>query len=253
MQFAVDPDLLVGFCFALVRTTAFVVICPPFNIPAIPVRIRAGIAVAISLSIAGHVDPGAIDLDTAAFVGALLTQAVAGLALGFIVMMMFSAIQSAGDLIDLQVGFSLGGVIDPLSGHTAAPIARLYQMLGLAILFAINGHVLVVRGFLRSIEAVPMGNIDLGQLAEQLAKLLTVLLSASIQIALPILAALFCTEVALGLLGKAAPQMNILVIGFAVKTLVAFALLATTLVLLPGSTQSLLERAVRTAGHIFTG
>ena len=253
MQFTVDPGLLVGFCLALVRTTAFVLVCPPFNVPAIPVRIRAGIAVAISLAIAGQVDPGAVSLDTAGFVGALFTQAVAGLALGIFVMILFSAIQSAGDLIDLQVGFSLGSVIDPLSGNNAAPIARLYQMLGLAILFAINGHVLVVQGFIRSVEAVPMGAIDLGHLAEELAKLLTVLLAASIEIALPILAALFCTEVALGLLGKAAPQMNILVIGFAVKALVAFALLATTIVLLPESTQSLIERAVRSAGHVFGG
>jgi len=253
MDVAVRPEALVGFCLALVRTTAWIVICPPFNMPAIPVRIRIGMAVAISFVVAGHVSPETVALDTASFLGALLTQALAGLAFGFFVFVLFNAVQMAGELIDLQVGFSLGGVIDPLSGNTAAPIGRLHQLLGLAILFAINGHVLVVRGFLRSVDAVPVGRLDLGQLAEELTKLLGVLLVASLEIALPILATLFCVEVALGLLGKAAPQLNILVLGFAVKAAIAFALLGTTLVLLPGSTQSLLERAVRSAGRVFTG
>ncbi|MGD9705391.1 MAG: flagellar biosynthetic protein FliR [Acidimicrobiia bacterium] len=253
MELAIDPAVLVGFCLALVRTTAFVVICPPFNMPAIPVKVRTGIAVAISIAITGRVTPGTVGLDTASFVSALFAQAIAGLALGIFVMVLFSAIQSAGELIDLQVGFSLGSVLDPLSGNTAAPIGRLHQILGLAIVFAVNGHILVVRGFLRSIDAVPVGGIDLGRLAEELSSLLTVLLAASIEIALPILTALFCIEVALGLLGKAAPQMNILVLGFAVKAMAAFALLATTIVLLPESTQSLLERAMRSAGRVFTG
>jgi flagellar biosynthesis protein FliR len=250
---AIDPETLIGFCLALVRTTAFVLICPPFNIPAIPVRVRTGIAVAISLAITGRVAPGTVALDTPAFVGALLSQALAGVALGVFVMILFSAIQSAGELIDLQVGFSLGGVIDPMSGNMAAPIGRLHQMLGVAILFAVNGHLLVVRGFIRSIDAVPLGGVDLERMAAELTKLPTILLTASLEIALPILAALFCIEVALGLLGKAAPQMNILVLGFAVKTMVAFALLATTMVLLPDSAQSLIERAVRSAGRVFTG
>ena len=65
------------------------------------------------------------------------------------------------------------------------------------------------------------------------------------------LTALFCTEVALGFLGKAAPQLNILVIGFAVKSLVAFTLLATTLLLLPEAIESLLGRGLRTALGVF--
>ena len=67
------------------------------------------------------------------------------------------------------------------------------------------------------------------------------------------LAALFATEVVLGLLGKAAPQLNVLVLGFALKSLVAFALLGTTLVLLPETTSSLLGKAVRAGLQVFEG
>jgi flagellar biosynthesis protein FliR len=251
VQFLVEPSVLVGFCLMLVRAGAWVSICPPFNMPAIPVRVRAGFAVALSVVLAGRVGAEVQSVSTPSLVGAMFTQLLAGFALGFFVFVIFSVVQSAGELIDLQVGFSLGGIIDPLSGNNSTPIGRLHQLLGLAILFAINGHIIVTRAFVRSVEVAPLGQIDGASLAEALTRLFAVLLAASIEIALPVLTALFCTEVALGFLGKAAPQLNILVIGFAVKSLIAFALLGATLVLLPEAVESLLARGLRAAFSVF--
>jgi len=251
MQFDVQPSSLVGFCLVLARASAWVTISPPFNTPSIPVRVRVGFAVALAFLLARSVGPSVEDISTPALVGALLTQVLAGLVLGFFVYVAFAAVQAAGDLIDLQVGFSLGGVIDPLSGNNSAPIGRLQQLLGLAILFSIDGHLAIVAAFIRSVEVAPLGTLDAAVVAEGLAQLVVVLLAAAIEIALPILTALFLTEVALGLLGKAAPQLNILVIGFAAKAMIAFALLGATLVLLPGSVDSLLGRALRGAAEAF--
>lgn len=251
MEIDLPAETLVGFCVALVRTTAWVSVCPPFNSPAVPLRVRVGLATAIAFVVAGRLGAGVTSLAVGPFVVALLVQALAGLALGFAVLLLFSAIQAAGELIDLQVGFSLGAVLDPLSGATASPIGRLHQLMALVILFAINGHVLVVAGYLRSIESVPDGRLDLAVLGHELTGLLGAFFVAALEIGLPVLAALFCTEVALGLLGKAAPQLNILVLGFAAKTFVAFLLLGMTLVLLPESTGSLIGRAVRSVGRAF--
>ena len=90
-------------------------------------------------------------------------------------------------------------------------------------------------------------------LGDQFGRLLTMFMVATVEIGLPVLAALFCTEVALGLLGKVAPQLNILVIGFAAKTVVALMLLGLTLTLLPETTESLLGRAIRVAGRAYGG
>src|SRR5690606_28847872 len=140
---------------ALVRTTAWITVCPPFNAPAIPMRIRVGLATAIAFVIAddlrrtGGATGGIDGLAAGGFIIALLIQALAGLALGFAVYLLFAAIQAAGDLIDLQVGFSMGAVLDPLSGAQASPIARLHQMLALVLLLALNGHVMIVSAYLR--------------------------------------------------------------------------------------------------------
>lgn len=254
MEVAVPVSALVGFCAALVRTTAWVIVCPPFNAPSVPMRIRVGLATAIAFVTAddiGRAGAGLAGIGTGEFLIALLVQALAGLALGFAVYMLFSAIQAAGDLIDLQVGFSMAAVLDPLSGAMSSPIGRLHQMLALVLLFTFDGHVMVVSGFLRSVEAVPDGRIDLGVLGEELTGLLAAFAIAAVEIAFPVLAALFCAEVALGLLGKAAPQLNIFVLGFAAKTMVAIMLVGVTLVLLPETTESVLGRAVASVARAF--
>jgi flagellar biosynthetic protein FliR len=244
---------LVGFSLALVRTTAWIVICPPFNSPSVPKRVRVALATAIAFAITHTIAPVAPEMQIVPFVMALLTQALGGLALGFTVLVLFSAIQGAGELLDLQIGYSLGAVLDPISGTSAAPISRFHQLMAIILVFAINGHVLVVRGFTRSVEAVPSGMIDLGAFAEQITKVVATYLAASVEIALPVLAGLFLAEVALGLVGKAAPGLNVLVIGFAVKSFVAFGLLGLTLVLLPETAESLITQAVRAAGRAFGG
>jgi flagellar biosynthesis protein FliR len=253
MRLLIDPATLVGFCLVLARAGAWVAICPPFNSPAIPSRVKAGFAVAISLVLGNQVGQQVESIATPVLVSMLFTQILAGFALGLFVYVIFSAIQSAGELIDLQVGFSLGGVIDPLSGNNSTPIGRLHQMLAVAILFAINGHVMIVRAFIRSVEVAPMGNMDMSRLTETLARLVATLLAAAIEIALPVLTALFCTELALGFLGKAAPQLNILVIGFAVKSMLTFALLGATIVMLPETVDSLIGRGLRLALGVFSG
>ncbi len=257
MQLFVDPRLLVGFSLALTRAAAWVTFCPPFNGPAMPVRVRIGMAVALAFVLAGpmgaQVDTELAAIGGAEFVGMLFTQVLAGVVLGYFVAALFTVVQTAGELIDLQVGFSMGAVIDPISGNNSSPIGRFYQLMATAVLFAINGHVLVVGAFVRSVEVAPLGRIDIEGAIETFARLLGILLVAALEIALPVLAALFCAELALGFLGKAAPQLNILVIGFAAKAFITFGLLGATLLLLPETVDSLLGSAIRSAFGVFGG
>lgn len=254
MDLTIPAPQLMGFALALIRTTAWITICPPFNSPAIPKRIRVGLATAISLLLANRVSESVdVSASTGEFLLLAFAQVIAGLSLGFIVFMLFGVIQAAGELIDLQVGFALGAVLDPLSGTSAAPIGRFHQLLAVTILFAIDGHTLVVRGYMRSVDAVPLGGIELGQLVQEMVGLFTEFTIAAVEIGLPVLAALFVAEISLGLLGKAAPQMNILVIGFAAKTFIAFGLLSVTVVALPNSVESMLVRSFRSISNVFGG
>jgi flagellar biosynthetic protein FliR len=255
MELLVDKDVLVGFVLVLVRATTWVLVCPPFNSPAIPGRVKVGFAVALSFLLAPTVGEsfasGASNLALGSLVVALLVQLVAGFALGFLTMALFAAVQMAGEVLDMQVGFSIGGVFDPLSGNNSTPLGRLYQLLAIVVLFAIDGHVLIARAFVRSVELAPLGAFSFASAAETVVGLFGTLFAAALEIALPVLAALFIAEVALGLLGKAAPQLNILVIGFAAKSFIAFVLVGTTVALLPGHVGSLISRAVEDGLRLF--
>lgn len=254
--FTIEPAMLVGFSLALVRSAAWVAVCPPFNSPTIPVRIRAGVAVALSFAMAGrfaNTVTGAELNQTGPFVLLLLAQAIAGFAIGALVLLLFTAVQAAGDFMDYQVGFALGAVLDPVSGNQSSPLGRLHQFLALVIMFVSNGHLLVIRGLVRSVDVSPEGVPNLGALADAAGTAISTMFLAAAEIALPILAALFCAEIALGLLGKAAPQMNILTLGFASRTFLAILLLGMTLFLLPESVDSLLMQAIRSGLGIFTG
>ena len=165
-------------------------------------------------------------LEAGPLIGATVLQVFAGLALGFVAVLVFSVFQSAGSLIDLFSGLTIAQVYDPLSGSASGSFGRFYQLLATTLLFAIDGHLLLVRGFLTSFDAAPLTEISTGAGAEVLTRGIGLFFLAAIEIAAPLLAALFLTEVALGLLSRAAPQMNVFVLGIPLKILLTFTLAA---------------------------
>jgi flagellar biosynthetic protein FliR len=234
MAFDVDPTLLAGFFFALVRAGAWIAVAPPFNSNAVPIRVKIGISAALAMVMAPSFEPA----------GDLVYQAFVGLALGFAVLLLFAAVQAAGQMIDMAGAFSSATLWDPFSNASSTPVGRLFQIVAITILFAVNGHLVIVNGLITSFEAAPLGGLRIEGLASFLVDGVTTFFIAAVQIAFPMLAALFLAEVALGLLSRAAPQINILVIGFNVKVLVLIFLGGLTLAVLPGSVERIVEQAV---------
>lgn len=253
MTLEIDPTLIVGFFYALVRTGAWIAIAPPFSSSAIPVRAKLAVSASMSLVLAPSFEGGDDLLETAPFLAGLLYQAVVGLALGFGVLLLFSAVQAAGQMIDLSAAFSSAMIYDPFSNAASSPIGRLYQVLAVTILFVIDGHLMLVRGLLASFEAAPLGGLRLDSLAAFLVRDVTTFFVAAIQIAFPMLAALFLAEVALGLLSRAAPQINVLVIGFSAKILLVLLLGGLALSVLPGSVERLVEQILTSQRQWFGG
>lgn len=242
MTLQVDATALVGFCYALVRATAFFVVAPPFNTVGVPVRVRAGLAAGVALLLAPAFQGSDDMLETGAFLGGLAYQALMGVALGFVVYLLFASAQAAGALIDLHSAFSGATLYDPFTNAASSPMGRLYQLLAIAILFAINGHLMLVQGLVTSIEAAPLDGLQVESLAELLVGRISTFMIAAVQIAFPMLAALFLAEMVIGLLSRAAPQMNIFIVGFNVKMLVVILLGGLALSPLPAAVARILER-----------
>jgi flagellar biosynthetic protein FliR len=176
---------------------------------------------------------------------AAFLQVAAGLALGFLGVMLFSAVSLAGSLIDLFSGFSAAQLFDPATSATTSVFGRFYSVLATTLLFAIDGHLLLVRGFLTSFDAAPLTTLSLGELAKILTQDAGLFFLSAVEIAAPLLAALFLTEAALGLLSRAAPQMNVFLLGLPVKILLTLTLAGLAIPLLPDAVASIASSTVR--------
>ena len=246
MNLVVNESWLIAFLLGLARAGGFILICPPFSNAAIPPRVKSIIAVALAL--AGASTQKTIELSGGlpVFVSGLVMQVFLGLALGFGVFVLFSAFSMAGDIIDHSTGFSSAQSLDPTSGAFASIGVRLLNLTATALLFASGGHILLVRGFVKAGATLDQVNLD--RLGESVLGLVGTMMLAAIEIALPVAGSLLIAEIGLALLGKAAPQLNVFQLGFAVKILFGLFLLGMSVALMPGQVGALLERSLSFIG-----
>ena len=245
MDLVINGDRLEATMLAGVRLVAFFVIAPPFSYRAFPGTVKVILGIGLAIGVAPKVAEGYHSLDTGPFLLALVTQLVVGLALGFLVFLVFAAVQSAGALIDLFGGFTLAQAFDPQSQVNGAQFTRLFQMASLALLFASGGYQLIVGGLVRSFDAVPLtGTFELGGMASLLVTALSQMFLATLQIAGPLVVVLFLADVGLGLLTRVAPALNAFQMGFPIKIGLTVVFAGALFMALPSVVSSLTGDAV---------
>lgn len=238
---------LEAVALAGVRVTAFVVIAPPFSHNAIPMRIKAMLGVGLAVAVAPRVTDDYVAREIGAFLLALTGELVVGLALGFLVMLAFSAVQSAGALIDLFGGFSLAQGFDPMSMVNGAQFSKLFHLVALALLFVTDGYQLVLGGLFRSFGAIPVGaGLDVPGTGELLLVGLSQMFLAALQIAAPLIVVLFLADAGLGLLTRVAPALNAFALGFPLKILLTIVFAGVVVSALPGIVEAVTGDAVQT-------
>ena len=244
MDLQVPEATLAALLLATARTAGFVILSPPFNSRAIPAAVKGALSVALALVVFRQVEATLGELSVGYLVLTAFTEVLIGAALGFIVQLFFSAVQLAGDVLDVAGGFSLQPAYDPLAMTTSSTIGRLHNLLAMALLFTSGGHLLLVRGLWTSYEGLPLGAVlPAEQLGETLVHAVSMMFLAAMQIAGPLVAVLLLADVALALLSRASPMMNVFALGFPVKIMLTLAMLGLTFPLLPTALDSLLETA----------
>lgn len=248
MGVSIDPGILLSFVLVSTRLLAVFSVSPPFNGALVPNRIRVALAVSLAFTVAPQqpivLENGLGGWSTGALIAAVIYQVAVGALLGFIVQMLMSSLQIAGAMVDFSGGLSSAAVFDPFTQTNAAPMGRLYQLIGVTLLLIMNGHLMIIRGVLRSYEAAPVSGLQVDAIARVLSQGVGQLMIAAVEISFPILVALAMTEVVLGLATRAAPKMNIMVIGFAVKAMVLVGLFGVALPLVTRAVETLLMRSL---------
>lgn len=243
-----------AFLLVLARTASWSASSPLLSMRALPRFSRLTLALPLTIFLVGPVASGPVPNALPSIVGALAVQIAVGLSLGYLTGVLLYAVEGAGHLADLQSGFSFGALVDPITGNDGAVFSRLASFITVAILFASGAAEQLVGGFAHSFTALPVGNVPHlnHNGAAAIATLLAQTATATMEIAAPLLGAIFLTDVALGLFGRIVPQANVLMVGMSVKALVAIAAVGTLLLLLPGEISGLLGTATRAPTAVFS-
>jgi flagellar biosynthetic protein FliR len=229
MDLEVPAVTLAALLLATARAAGFVMLAPPFNTRAVPAPVKGALALALAVALVDRVAPGLPEPTT-----------------GFLVQLFFTAVQFAGELLDVTGGFTLQPAYDPLAMTMNSVVGKLHSLLATTLLFTSNGHLLIVRGFATSYEGLPVsGGFPAESVASVVMTAFSMMFLAALQIAGPMVAVLLLADVALALLSRAAPALNIFAIGFPVKIMLTLALLGLTFPLLPPALDALLEQATR--------
>ncbi|HOQ08687.1 MAG TPA: flagellar biosynthetic protein FliR [Syntrophomonadaceae bacterium] len=228
MPFPVD-----GFLLLLARLSGLFLSAPIFSSRQMPVRIKVFVLVLLSVTLSYVIPVGnAVSIDNAGmFLAAMVMEIVVGFTIGFVAYVVFAAIQLAGQLMDMQMGFGIVNVVDPLSGTQIPLMGNLTQTLALLMYLVIDGHHYLLQALIQSYQIVPVMGLNLGgSFFDLLMTIAAQMFVIAVKIAAPIIIAVLVADIAMGFVARTVPQMNVFIVGLPLRILVG---LITLMLMMP--------------------
>jgi flagellar biosynthesis protein FliR len=213
------------------RVLSILWLLPIFSMRSVSVLFKVSFSIVTSLLITEFVPYSAtLANDPYAMLLAVLREVLVGLSIGFAIRLLFMAVQAAGEIISFQTGFAFARVVDPFSSGQSAVLEQFQYMLGIMIFFSVDAHHIVVRGLYASFKELPLGAATFGGgLFNYFIVATGRIFSLGLKFGAPLVVALFLIELALGLLSRMIPTMNIFVEGLPVKVFVSLSVLSLAL------------------------
>jgi len=220
--------LINSFIWPLTRILGLIAVAPPFGNNTVPVQIKIALGVVLSLIVAPTL-PAISNLDPVSLNGILVLaqQLIIGLAMGFVMRIVFSAIEMAGEVSGLTMGLGFATFFDPQTQGRSSAIAQFLVLTSTLLMLTLNVHLSMLAALVESFHTMPIAtSYQSGLNYQKLAIWGEQIFSVGMHLSLPIVAALLVTNVALGILTRAAPQLNLFGIGFPITIGVGFLMVA---------------------------
>ena len=222
---------LAAFIYPLVRILALIASAPVLGNRQIPARVKVGLAMLITFLIAPTLNIQA-DIEATSGPGLfiLMQQILVGLAMGFSMRLVFTAIEMAGDIMGMQMGLGFASFYDPMNSTNTQVIAQFLGIVMVLAFLSMNGHLYMLATLAESFQVFPISTqIPSASAMHSLALWGGSIFAHALRLSLPLIAALLITNLALGILTRSAPQLNIFAIGFPITLVVGFATLMLSL------------------------
>ena len=245
-ELGIGDETVLGFFLVLARISPLFALAPLFSSKSVPTRVRGIVAVALAIGLTPLVTDGAaLPTDPWNLAGMIGKEILVGAAFAYTLAALFAALEVAGSFIDTLIGFSFGGLVDPITGNQSAVLARMYNLIGVLIFIAIGGDTWVIQGLARTYEVIGIDQVpDIDVLVAGAAHAFSSIFLSAIQVAGPVMLALILTDAAFGVVSRVVPQLNVFAVGFPAKVTVGLLLLGVTLPFVGGWISEELQRSV---------
>jgi flagellar biosynthesis protein FliR len=244
---AIAALLLIG-----VRLSGVMLFAPFLGSSVIPAQVKAIFVLAVSLLLFPGLEPQIRPDVLANWPILLLVEFAVGVGMGLATNLVCEAVQLAGQVIGIQVGYSLAQILDPQTQVDSTVIPAFYQSIVMLLFLQMDAHYWLLRAIVNSYRYVPPEGVHLtAPLTMYSVSLVGKIFALGVQIAGPVLCATLATDLVLGLMGKASPQMPLMMMGPAIKSILGLAILMATLRYWPNLFRSLFLNAMASGERIF--
>jgi flagellar biosynthetic protein FliR/FlhB len=219
----IDVVLFITFLMVFFRLTSLILSVQSFFPSETPAILKIGFSAIVSMIITPLIDSSTVPavnqlLD---FLPIIFKEIIVGLSMAFVINLIFSIAQMAGQMMDFSIGFSMMTLFDPISSENLSVMGRVLYWLSLIVFILVDGHLLVVRSLIQSFEVVSIGGFSfLPDHATYMIHVIIEFFAIGLKIAIPIILILLITEIVLGLVSRVMPQLNAMILGMPIKMLV---------------------------------
>jgi flagellar biosynthetic protein FliR len=220
------------FMLLTMRIGGLMLAGPIFSHRAIPRRITLGMILGLAVVLMPLMSQDALPLNLglADLLILCLKEVFVGVVIGFVFSIIFLGIRLAGSIVGYQIGFAMVNVVDPSTPEPVSVIGEFWFLLATLIFLIINGHHVILSGLVDSFRILPLGlTTPSGEVAVWLMKYSSFVFVLAVKFAAPVIMTIFLTEVAMGVLARTMPQMNIFIVGFPLKIFVGLLLVGISL------------------------
>lgn len=202
------------FALILFRLTAFIISCAVIGSPQVPTNMKVLLSIVLAVLLFPLVQKHSFDPSfvNSHFITLAAREMLVGLSLGFLTRLFFFAVSMTGDLIAVSIGLSSSQLFNPMTGSTGTSLEQFFTVIATLVFLTINGHHLLISGIFESFQLIPMTNFNfnVGALGEAVQYGQDLLL-ITLKMVAPVMISVLAVNLAMGILGRAVPQMNVLV------------------------------------------
>ena len=228
-------DQLVFFFVILVRISAFIVTGPFFSLKNVPQKVKVGLSIALAVILSQTIPYTDLVYDgVIGYAILIVSEALTGAIMGFFSNICFHILSFAGQMMDMEIGFSMVNEFDPISNAQVTITANFYHYAVMLMLLVTNMHHHIIRALVDSYQVVPVGQAKFNPMIYTvMVKFMVDYFVIAFRIILPVFAAMLIVNVVLAILAKVAPQMNMFVIGMQLKVFIGLIVLVFMVMMIP--------------------